>query len=162
MLLDRYSRQERVCVGSPYAGRDEAGTEGVVGYFVNTLALAVDVSGDPTVGEFMGGRVRSSVVGAFRHADLPFARVVSGLGVARDASRSPVFQVMFVLQDGEVMEGAGDDGDEIDYTIDAPTNPRSVDVETEGVAKFDLTLALVLLVDAAAEIALHRCNVLSV
>ena len=94
LLLSRYSRQDEVCVGSPYAGRDESATQDMVGYFVNTLAMLVDVSGDPKFAELLG-RVRGVVLGAFEHADMPLARIVEALHVARDASRTPVFQAMF-------------------------------------------------------------------
>ena len=127
LLLSRYSRQEEVCVGSPYAGRDETATQGIVGYFDNTLALLVELSADPT---FVGllRRVRSVVLSAFEHADLPFARVVSGLGVARDASRNPVFQAMLSML-------ASSSAAETDGVIEANGN-----ADEEATSKFDLTL----------------------
>ena len=96
LLLSRYSRQDEVCVGSPYAGRDHAATRDIVGYFVNTLAILVDTSGDLTVTEVVA-RVRTAVLGAFEHADVSFAALVGCLKVRRDASRSAVFQAMFAV-----------------------------------------------------------------
>jgi amino acid adenylation domain-containing protein len=102
LLLCRYSRQQEVCVGTAYAGRNEPGTQNMVGYFVNTLPLIVSISENPTAAKLVS-RVRSVVLGAFEHADLPLARIVAGLKVPRDGSRSPVFQSMFsydeILQD---------------------------------------------------------------
>ena len=99
LLLSRYSRQEEVCVGSPYAGRDEAATQHIMGYMVNTLAMKCDMSGGEDV-SFVDvlGRVRATVLGAFGNADVPFHHVVDALKVSRDASRTPVYQVMFALQ----------------------------------------------------------------
>ena len=137
LLLSRYSRQEAVCVGSPYAGRDEAGTQGIVGYFDSTLALLLELSGEPTFVELLG-RARSAALGAFAHADVPFARVVDALGVARDASRTPVFQAMFVLLAERT--DAADSGMSDNERGDGVASDLDDDSETIGTAKFDLTL----------------------
>ena len=137
LLLGRYSRQEAVCVGSPYAGRDEAGTQGIVGYFDSTLALLLELSGEPTFVELLG-RARSAALGAFAHADVPFARVVDALGVARDASRTPVFQAMFVLL-AERTDGA-ESGVSDSERGGGVASDLDDDSETIGTAKFDLTL----------------------
>ncbi|MBW3569781.1 MAG: amino acid adenylation domain-containing protein [Gemmatimonadetes bacterium] len=96
-LLGRYAGQEDVVVGSPVAGRTRAETEGLIGFFVNTLALRADLRGDPTFRAFLG-RVRESTLGAFAHQEMPFERLVDELRVPRSAAHAAVFQAMFILQ----------------------------------------------------------------
>ncbi|MEW5926797.1 MAG: amino acid adenylation domain-containing protein, partial [Gemmatimonadota bacterium] len=102
-LLGRYAAQEDVVVGTSVAGRTRTETEGLIGFFVNTLALRADLSGDPTWTELLG-RVRETSLGAFDHQDLPFERLVDELGVQRSLLHNPLFQVAFELArpgDGE-------------------------------------------------------------
>jgi amino acid adenylation domain-containing protein len=96
-LLGRWARQDQVVVGTPVAGRTRPETRDVVGFFVNTLALRGDLSGDPTFDELLR-RVRETVLGAFANQDLPFEKLVEELNVPRSAAHAPVFQAMFVLQ----------------------------------------------------------------
>jgi len=96
-LLFRYSGQEDLVVGSPVAGRTMFETESLIGAFVNTLALRGDVTGNPSFRDFLA-RVRETVLGAFAHQDLPFEKLVEELNPDRNANRSPLFQVMFALQ----------------------------------------------------------------
>ncbi|MEO3763823.1 amino acid adenylation domain-containing protein [Streptomyces sp. B5E4] len=97
VLLHRYSRQEDVVVGVPVANRGQPEVERLIGYFVNTLAIRSDVSGNPSFTELLG-RVRGAALGAFAHQEVPFERLVEELQPERDLSRSPVFQVSFVFQ----------------------------------------------------------------
>ncbi|MER7667433.1 amino acid adenylation domain-containing protein [Kitasatospora sp. NPDC096128] len=92
-LLHRYNGEERVVVGVPVANRPRAEWEPVIGYFANTLALPVDLAGDPTLRQLLG-QVRTVAAEALSHQNVPFDRVVEALGVVRDPSRNPVFQVM--------------------------------------------------------------------
>ncbi|GHH24533.1 non-ribosomal peptide synthetase [Streptomyces rubradiris] len=106
-LLHRYSRQEDIVVGVPVANRGQSQVEQLIGYFVNTLALRNDVSGNPAFTELLG-RVRGTVLEAFAHQEVPFERLVEELRPDRDLSRSPLFQVSFVYQNIPVPEfGAG-------------------------------------------------------
>ena len=97
LLLHRWSGQDIFAVGTPIAGRTRQEFEGLVGFFVNTLVLRADVSGNPSVREFLA-RVREVALGAYSHQDVPFEKVVSELSSSRDLRRSPLFQVLFVLQ----------------------------------------------------------------
>ncbi|HEX7240755.1 MAG TPA: condensation domain-containing protein, partial [Longimicrobiaceae bacterium] len=100
VLLARWSGEDDVVVGTPIANRGRRELEGLIGFFVNTLALRTDVSGSPTFRDLLR-RVRETVLGAFAHQELPFEKLVEGLGVERSLSHSPVFQVMFSLIDGD-------------------------------------------------------------
>ncbi len=129
-LLGRLSGQEDVVVGSPVAGRTRSETEGLIGCFVNTLALRVDLAGDPAF-ESLLRRVRERTVSALAHQELPFEKLVEELAPERSLSHSPVFQAMLALQ-----------------TMPAPLPPDLPGVLLEpldadpGVAKFDLSLDL--------------------
>ncbi|GAB3159256.1 hypothetical protein GCM10027290_63920 [Micromonospora sonneratiae] len=127
-LLFRYSGQRDFAIGSPVAGRVVPELENLIGLFVNTLALRADVSTtgatadnpgeEPGFGTLLR-RTRNTVVRALTHQEVPFERLVKELNVTRDVSRSPVFQVLFTLQnysrtgsrwpEGLVTEGFGTD-----------------------------------------------------
>ncbi len=95
-LLGRHAGQEDVVLGTPFAGRNRSEFEQMVGYFINPLALRLDLSGDPSFTELLT-RTRSTVLDAFANADLPFETVVRETNPARDLSQTPVFQAMIVL-----------------------------------------------------------------
>jgi amino acid adenylation domain-containing protein len=96
-VLARHAGQESVVVGTPIANRTRPQVEGLIGFFVNTLALRGDFGDDPTFRALLR-RTRDHVLGAFGSQDVPFERVVEELKVPRDSSRNPLFQAMLTLQ----------------------------------------------------------------
>jgi len=144
VLLYRYTGQEDILVGSSTAGRNWADLAGLVGYFVNPVVLRADLSGNPTFSAFLS-QVRSSVLDAFEHQNYPFALLVKRLQTVRDASRSPLFQVMFVLQKTHLREreglaslALGETGTRIEI---GGLELESFALE-QRVAQFDLTLMM--------------------
>lgn len=129
VLLYRYSGQEDLPVGTPIANRNRRETEDLIGFFINTLVLRNDLSGNPAFRELLG-RTKEMALDAYAHQDVPFELLVEDLNPERNPSYTPLFQVMFVLQN--VRETALD-------LID--TNWEHFPLRQE-VAKFDLTMTL--------------------
>lgn len=138
VLLHRYSGQEDFAIGTPIANRTRAELEKLIGFFVNTLALRVDLSNNPTFIELLA-RVQEVTLGAYAHQDVPFERLVEELGVVRDMSHSPLFQVMFSFQNSPINLDAG--LAELDFELMAVHGQS---------AKFDLSLDLRETVDGIA------------
>nr|UBH04476.1 NosD [Desmonostoc muscorum CCALA 125] len=128
-LLYRYTGTEDILVGSPIANRNSNEIEGLIGFFVNTLVLRTDLSGDRSFNELLG-RVRLMAMDAYAHQDLPFEMLVEVLQPERDLSHTPLFQVMFALQNVPMSEI-----ELADLTI------SSLPVES-ATAKFDLFLSI--------------------
>jgi amino acid adenylation domain-containing protein len=97
VLLHQQSGATDVLVGTDIANRNRAETEGVIGFFINLLALRTDLSGTPSFRELLQ-RVRRVTLDAYAHQDVPFSRVVEELGGERKSSHSPLFEILFVLQ----------------------------------------------------------------
>jgi amino acid adenylation domain-containing protein len=97
VMLARYSRQDDICVGTPIANRNQASLEPLIGCFLNTLAIRTDLSGKLSFNELIK-REQTVAQEAFEHQDIPFAKVIDGLNLAKDMAFSPVYQTMFVLQ----------------------------------------------------------------
>ncbi len=127
-LLYRYTGQEDILVGSPIANRTRSEVEGLIGFFVNTLVLRTNLSRNPSFRELLG-QVRKMTLSAYAHQDVPFELLVDNLQPERDLSHTPLFQVMFALQNTPVQK------------IELPgltLSPLAVDKAT---ATFDLTLS---------------------
>ena len=128
-LLYRYTGQDNIVVGSPIANRHWAEIEGLIGFFVNTLVLRTYLGGNPSFEELLG-RVREVALQAYAHQDVPFEQLVEALQPDRSLSHTPLFQVMFVLQNAPASSV-----DMPDLTV----SPLAVETRT---AKFDLTLSM--------------------
>ncbi|HEX9936743.1 MAG TPA: condensation domain-containing protein, partial [Longimicrobium sp.] len=130
LLLSRYSGSEDVVVGTPIAGRTRRQVEELIGFFANTLVLRTDLSGDPSFREVLR-RVREATLGAFAHQDVPFEKLVAELQPERSLGHTPLFQVMFTLQNAAEGRGAA-----------LPGLGVSGAGAAMEIAKFDLDLAL--------------------
>ncbi|MBM3523065.1 MAG: amino acid adenylation domain-containing protein, partial [Alphaproteobacteria bacterium] len=96
VLLRRYTEQDDLVIGTPFANRAWAETEGLLGLFINNVVLRSDLSADPNF-RVLIERLRGTVLAAAEHQELPFERLVRALNVPRNRSHSPIFQVMFVF-----------------------------------------------------------------
>lgn len=129
ILLCKYTQQEDFVVGTPIANRNRAEIENLIGLFVNSQALRADLSGDPDFIELLQ-RAKRTCLGAYENQDLPFETLVDALQPERNRSRTPIFQVMLVLQNAPMGE------------LDFPGLTMEImDISTET-AKFDLALVL--------------------
>jgi amino acid adenylation domain-containing protein len=128
-FLRRSTGQDDLILGSPISGRNRRELEGLMGVFINNLVLRIDASGDPSFQELLG-RVRETALAAYAHQDLPFETLVDALGIGRDMSRTPIFQVLFVEQSAPL------------HRLELPDLtllPREIDL---GTARFDLALSV--------------------
>lgn len=125
-VLARFAAQDEVVIGVPVAGREESGTDLLVGPFLNTIAIRVDVAHHPTFAALVD-HVGAVVNDGMRHQDASFEEVLRALRTPRDPARSPVFQAMLNFQAGQT---GGNDGFEL----------RDLH---NGSAQFDLRLDLV-------------------
>jgi amino acid adenylation domain-containing protein len=98
ILLCRYTGQQDIIIGTPIAGRNRSETEGLIGFFINTLVLRTDLSGNGSFRDLLR-RVRETALDAYAHQDLPFEKLVEELQPERDLSRNPLFQIFFNMLD---------------------------------------------------------------
>ncbi|OLQ51131.1 non-ribosomal peptide synthetase, partial [Bacillus licheniformis] len=101
VLLSKYASQEDIIVGSPTAGRIHPDLQGVPGMFVNTVALRTAPAGDKTFAQFLE-EVKTASLQAFEHQSYPLEELIEKLPLTRDTSRSPLFSVMFNMQNMEI------------------------------------------------------------
>ena len=129
-LLSRLSGQQDVVIGTPVANRGRAEIENLIGFFVNTLAVRLDLSGSPSVSELLD-RVKAQALAAQHHQDIPFEQVVELAQPVRSLAHSPLFQVMFAWQ--SATEGS----------LELPgLELLPLQASPHRMAKFDLTLSL--------------------
>jgi amino acid adenylation domain-containing protein len=126
-LLYRYTGSEDIVVGSPIANRNRIEIEGLIGFFVNTLVLRTDLSNNPTFRTLLS-RVSDVALGAYTHQDATFEQLVEELQPQRDLSNTPLFQVMFGLQNAPIS------------ALELSGLKLSFLGRNPGTAKFDLTL----------------------
>ncbi|RMD90310.1 MAG: non-ribosomal peptide synthetase, partial [Calditrichaeota bacterium] len=127
VLLYRYSGQDDIVIGSPIANRNRPEIEKLIGYFANTLALRTDLSGKPTFRQLLN-QVKQVTLNAYEHQDLPFEKLVEELQPQRDLSTSPIFQVMFILQNAPT------------HTLEFPGLILSPLAGNNNSSRFDLSL----------------------
>lgn len=132
-VLARLAGQDDLVIGIPSANRNHRDIEGLIGFFVNTLPLRIDLSGEPSAAELLG-RVRRVVLDAQKHQDLPFERIVENAQTPRRLDLTPLFQVAFAWQNNDI----------------GPAELPGLRVEPmgnqmgrpDGIVKFDLELQL--------------------
>jgi non-ribosomal peptide synthetase component F len=129
VLLYRYSGQTDLLVGTPVINRNHLETEPLIGFFLNTLVLRADLSGDPKFIEVLH-RVREVCLEAYAHQEMPFVKLVEELQPDRSRNHSPLFQVLFVLHNQEI------------DALELPGLSLRTNQEEETTAKFDLLLSL--------------------
>jgi amino acid adenylation domain-containing protein len=127
VLLSKYSGSADIVVGSPVAGRKGKEVEELIGFFVNTVVMRTDLSGDPGFREVLR-RAKEATLGAYEHQEVPFERLVAELQPERSLSHSPLFQVMFALQNA------------VDRGVSLPGLEVSDAGAEQESAKFDLFL----------------------
>ncbi|WP_126651527.1 non-ribosomal peptide synthetase [Chryseobacterium aureum] len=131
VLLSRYSGQEDICVGTPVANRTRKELEGMIGFFVNTLALRSQVAGEKSFRDFLQD-IRHTTLEAYDHQQVPFEKVVERVARTRDMSVTPLFQVMFVLQNTP---------DSVEIELDG-LSLRNYESQEQQTSKFDLTITI--------------------
>lgn len=134
VLLHRYSGQDDLVIGSPFACRDRAGLMGMVGYVTNPLPLRVDVAGDPSFATLLA-QVKDTVLGAIGHQEYPLPLLVERLRPVRDAARTPLFQVSFAWQQVRLFD---------EDTVGETASDTVLGLETlyigQGGSPFDITM----------------------
>jgi hypothetical protein len=129
VLLFYYSKQERIRVGTPVAGRGQLATEGLIGFFVNTVVMQTELGGNPTFKELLA-RVREAALEAYAHQEVPFEKLVEELRPVRSLNHAPLFQVSFAFQNVPSQE------------LRLPGLSLTPLVIDDGTAKFELTLVM--------------------
>jgi hypothetical protein len=129
ILLWRYTQQTDLLIGSPIANRGQKSLEDLIGFFVNTLVLRTQIDKTDTVASLLA-KVKSATLGAYDHQELPFELLVNHLNPDRSLSHSPIFQVLFVLQNTQIGQ------------LELPGLDSQLNQTDNASAKFDLNLEL--------------------
>ncbi|WP_035830123.1 condensation domain-containing protein, partial [Crocosphaera watsonii] len=128
ILLSRYSRQKDIAVGSPIANRNRSEIEPIIGFFVNTLLMRLNLEDSLTISQLLK-QVRQTCLDAYAHQDIPFEKLVEELKPERNLSHTPLFQAMFALQNAP-----------LEFKL--PDLSVSLMEVESGIAKFDLSLSM--------------------
>jgi amino acid adenylation domain-containing protein len=152
VLLSRYSDQGDLVVGAPVADRNQPELEKLIGFFVNTLALRLDLSGEPSFRELLG-RVRAKTLGAWDHQDLPFEKLVAELNPERTDNHAPFFRAMFILQNtpASPLTLDGLEVERIDPPVLAPKADLIVNVEQGATLRAEFVYDASVFDEAAVE-----------
>ncbi|MGD1807088.1 amino acid adenylation domain-containing protein [Dapis sp. BLCC M126] len=143
VLLSRYSNQDDIVVGSPIANRDRSEIEPLIGFFINTLVLRTQLEGNPNFSDVLK-QVRQVTLESYTRQDVPFEQLVEALQPERSLSYSPLFQVMFILQNapmdklelpGLTLTPLG--GDNVTAKFDLTLSMREIDTEIEGFLEYN-------------------------
>ena len=129
ILLHRYSGQDDICIGSPFANRNRQEVDPLIGCFVNTLVLRTHIEENPSFSQFLQ-QVRSVVWDAHANQDVPFEQVVEALQPERSVGYNPLFQVMFVLENFSL------------DTLELPDISLTPEMVERGTSQFDLSLSI--------------------
>ncbi|ALO99437.1 non-ribosomal peptide synthetase [Streptomyces hygroscopicus subsp. limoneus] len=129
VVLARHSATDDVTVGTPIAGRTRPELDDLIGYFVNTLLLRTELTGDPSFADLLA-RTRRNMLAAYEHQELPFEALLDELQPERDPGRNPLFQVLFALGD-----------EETDDLVLPGLRTERIEV-VDGKPRFDLSVAL--------------------
>jgi len=129
LVLRRWMRQEDLAVGTAAANRERTELEQLIGFFINTLALRVNLGGNPTISQLLQ-RVRLACLGAYAHQDVPFDKLVLELNPDRNLNRSPLFQVMLALQNAPAPDF---------HLAGLRLEPLTFDL---GISQFDMALSV--------------------
>ena len=130
ILLYRYTAQTDLVIGIPVANRNMTQLEPLIGFFVNTVVLRTDLSGEPTALETVR-RIRDAAVSAYAHQNLPFEKLVDDLRPERDLSRNPLFQLTFQLHNEPGLRAA-----------ERADSARPTAVASRGTSNFDIAFDL--------------------
>lgn len=130
VLISRYTGQYDICIGTPTAGRQQSEVEPLIGFFINTLALRSDLSGDLSFADLLQ-QVKETTLEAYTHQELPFEKIVDAVVKERVLDRTPLFQVMFILQNTPEVP-----------ILQLGNTHVSVESTSLRTSKFDLTLSL--------------------
>ncbi|MCW8930409.1 MAG: amino acid adenylation domain-containing protein, partial [Gammaproteobacteria bacterium] len=135
VLLNKYTRQNDICIGTPIANRNRKEIESLIGFFVNTLAIRQQVEPDKTFNQLLE-QIKQQTLNAYDHQDVPFEKIVDNLNLERNLSYSPIFQVMFILQNTPL---SGND-ESLNHLKNLHIEEQKLENNT---AKFDLTFTCV-------------------
>jgi hypothetical protein len=128
LVVQRWSGQDDVVLGSPLAGRQQQESEGILGVFLNLLPMRVSLAGNPTFAELLR-RARQAALDAFTHQEVSFEQLLEALGLEREPSHYPVFQATLNVMNFPRMEGelpggtqverinVGESGSKYDFTL---------------------------------------------